>query len=56
MAMRQVGEEEFNNFSNIYSKLVNSNSPYKDKKITELYVKMEKKLRYLGCTAIEDKL
>ncbi|CDW86408.1 p-type atpase [Stylonychia lemnae] len=56
MAMRQVPEEEYQTYYKIYSKLVNSNSPYKDKKITELYMKMEKKLRYLGCTAIEDKL
>ena len=54
--MRQVPDEEFNTFQKIYNKLVNSNSPYKDKKITELYMKMEKKLRYLGSTAIEDKL
>ena len=56
MAMRQVPDEEFMTYSKIYNKLVNSNSPYKDKKITELYMKMEKKLRYLGSTAIEDKL
>eukprot|EP00347_Sterkiella_histriomuscorum_P003801 403362887 len=56
MAMRQVPEKEFMTFQKIYSKLVNSNSPYKDKKITELYQKMENKLKYVGCTAIEDKL
>lgn len=56
MAMRQVPEHEYTQFNKLYNKLANSNSPYKDKKITELYVKMENKLRYLGCTAIEDKL
>lgn len=35
---------------------MNSNHPYKDKKITELYKRMEAKLRYVGATAIEDKL
>lgn len=36
--------------------MINSNHPYKDKQILELYKKMEMKLRYVGSTAIEDKL
>lgn len=54
--MRAVAEKEFEMFMEIYNKLMNSNHPFKDKKIKELYAKMESKLRYLGCTAIEDKL
>jgi magnesium-transporting ATPase (P-type) len=56
MGMRQVSEEEFETFQTINNKLVNSTHPYKDKKIVELYQKMEQKLRYVGSTAIEDKL
>ena len=56
LAMREVPSEEFETFQRIYSKLVNSSHPYKDKKIIELYQKMENKLRYVACTAIEDKL
>ena len=56
MGMRQVPEEEYYQFQKIYDRLMNSNHPYKDKKITELYQKMEAKLRYVGATAIEDKL
>lgn len=56
MGMRQVSEEEFSTFQQINQKLANSTHPYKDKKIIELYKKMEQKLRYVGCTAIEDKL
>ena len=56
MGMRQVQEEEFHTFHSIYTKLMESNHPLKDKKVKELFSKMESKLRYLGSTAIEDKL
>jgi hypothetical protein len=35
---------------------VSSNHPLKEQKLLELYNTMEQKLRYLGSTAIEDKL
>ena len=41
LAMRQVSDEEYETFSSIYQKLVNSSHPYKDKKVIELYQKME---------------
>jgi hypothetical protein len=41
MGMRHVSEEEFDTFQKIYTKLVNSTHPYRDKKIVELYQKME---------------
>ena len=39
-----------------YKQLMESNHPYKDKKLVELYQKMETKLRYIASTAIEDRL
>jgi hypothetical protein len=41
IAMRKVSRKEFNTFNDIYTKLLNGNHPYKDKKIKELFSKME---------------
>ena len=56
MTRRTISKDEYLRFRMIYNKLMESNHPNKDKKLLELYDCMERKLRYLGSTAIEDKL
>jgi len=56
MTKRNISTQEFSKFKKIYDKLMLSNHPMKEQKLFELYNSMEQKLRYLGCTAIEDKL
>ena len=56
MSMREVQEKEVKNFQEVYQMIMDSSHPQKEKKVSDLYKKMENKLRYLGCTAIEDKL
>jgi len=56
MAKRNVGKEEYSTLKKILKQLKESNHPLKDKKIKSLYEQMEKKMTYVGCSAIEDKL
>jgi magnesium-transporting ATPase (P-type) len=56
MTKRNVKKSEYKKFRTIYDKLMCSNHPDKEDKLLELYDAMERKLRYLGSTAIEDKL
>lgn len=56
MAKRNIVEEEFQTFNEIYNELKTSFDESKEDKLCALYDAMEQKLRYLGCTAIEDKL
>lgn len=56
IAKRSLSQEEFDQFLKIYDHLVRSNNPAKDEKLALLFDAMEQKLRYLGSTAIEDKL
>ena len=41
VAMRTVPKKEFETYQDIYQKLMDSNHAYKEKKIKELYLKME---------------
>jgi len=56
MAQRHVRKSEYKRFMHLLANLQESHHPMKEKKIKELFSKMESKLRYIGCTAIEDKL
>ena len=56
MAERHVNEQEFNKFMACYNHLKQSNSLDKEERLMQLFDDMEQKMRYLGCTAIEDKL
>lgn len=55
-AHRNICEEEFLTFKRIYKNLQHSLGPSKEQKLLELYDEIEQKLRYIGCSAIEDKL
>ena len=56
MAERRVSPEEYSRFKKFYDDLMVSTGMSKEGKLMQLYDSMEQKLRYLGCTAIEDKL
>ena len=56
MTKRSMSKAEFTKFKTVYTKLMSSSHPMKELKLLELYNALEQKLRYLGSTAIEDKL
>lgn len=55
-AQRSIIKEEYQTFKRLYNNLQMSSNPSKESKLFELYDQMEQKLRYVGCSAIEDKL
>ncbi|CDW75337.1 p-type atpase [Stylonychia lemnae] len=56
LTKRTINREEYQNFKNIYQQIQESSSFNKEQRLAQLYEAMEQKLRYIGCTAIEDKL
>lgn len=56
IAQRGISKSEFKQFMKLYTNLTQSDSKNKEEKLFALYDAMEHKLRYLGSTAIEDKL
>jgi phospholipid-translocating ATPase len=56
IAMRRITNEEYQNFAKKFYSLKTSNFKDKEKKLNELFDGFEKSLRFLGCSAIEDKL
>jgi magnesium-transporting ATPase (P-type) len=56
MAERNISPEEYKQFIKIYKELSLASSVKREEKLNELYDTMEQKLRYIGCSAIEDKL
>jgi P-type E1-E2 ATPase len=55
--MRRVSEKEYTRFNRIHTQLTESiASINKEEELSQLYSKMENKLRYLGCSAVEDRL
>ncbi|TNV87235.1 hypothetical protein FGO68_gene1546 [Halteria grandinella] len=53
---RRVSQKEYSTFSSLHSRLMQSFSDDKELQLSKLFAKMERKLRYLGCSAVEDKL
>jgi hypothetical protein len=54
MAMKVMSEEEYNNFNDKFNSL--SDSPDRERLISELVDGVERDLILLGATAVEDKL
>lgn len=56
MGKRKLTEDEYKSFAEKFQKLKISGDKNKEAKLNELYDKMEKNLRFVGASAIEDKL
>jgi magnesium-transporting ATPase (P-type) len=55
-AFKSMTEEEYNDFKNKYDTIRTKKVKSKEEDLMKLYDKMEQGLKYIGCTAIEDKL
>lgn len=53
---RNISKPEYDEFKRLYRKLQQQIGPQKEDSLFSLYDSMEQKLRYIGCSAIEDKL
>lgn len=56
MCQKDVSSGEFQSFMDQFTRIKTSVDPKKDKKLEELFDKMEQGLSYVGASAIEDKL
>lgn len=54
--VKKLDEEEYQKFSEKYDSIWVKKHKGKEDDLLKLYDKMEQGLKYIGCTAIEDKL
>ena len=56
VAQRNISKEEYQKFKATYVSIQKQIGPEKEQKLFNLFDNMEQKLRFIGCSAIEDKL